>query len=273
MSRSTTTAALVAAALAFSTEAGAFELKHSGEGELVSWRRSRIAWTIDRSVRDIPGGEAAVVAAIDAWTQRGGAPSLAVEATGAELEPGLDGKNVVFYAPNGYAPAGRALAVTVLSFDDRTGEVIEADIVINGKYRFAPIAGGTPAHASEAAPKATYDIGRVLAHEMGHALGLSDELELSDALMYPYVPRERALVASPGNDDVLGLNALYGGASVPTAASRTEGADAKANAGCSSSPVAPPRRSAVAAGLAFIALAVAVVRRRRSSSSATFQAR
>ena len=54
MSRRTASLAVIAFAVAISSEASAFEIKHSEAGQLVSWRRSAIAWTIDRSVRDVP---------------------------------------------------------------------------------------------------------------------------------------------------------------------------------------------------------------------------
>lgn len=260
MSSRLTFAATMALCLVSAREAAAFEVKHSAEGELVRWRRSSVEWTVDRSVREVPGAGAAIEAAVDAWTQRGGAPTLVAGPPDASVEPGFDGKNTIFYAADGYEPAAGALAVTLLSFDDRTGEVLDADVVLNGKYHLAPVSLDAPITALSATEVATYDIGRVVAHEMGHALGLSDEHENPDALMYPFVPRSRVLATSPGADDLAGLAELYGGRA-STAASDDEVGSTKA--GCTgavvarSSPRHVPVTTFLAAGLALAAVAFA----------------
>ena len=251
----------LAATLVTTTSAQAFEVKHAEGGELVRWRRPGVAWTVDRSVKDVPGGEAAVTAAVAAWTQQSGAPKLSVAALGATLKPGLDGTNGIFYAKDGYAPAGGALAITVLSFDDVSGEVLDADIILNGKYELGTIDAALPAPTAADEPGATtYDIGRVLAHEMGHALALSDEPERKDALMYPYVPRAKVLSAAPGTDDLAGLETLY--------ANDPESADATAGVGCAGSGTTPGSSGAwCVVGLSLTALVLA--RRRRAAAGLT----
>src|SRR5690349_16429067 len=129
----------LAAALTLARSANAFEIKHADDGELVRWRRSGVTWSVDRSVREVKGGDDAVATAVAAWTGRAGAPKLEIERKDAKLEPGLDGKNAVFYAKDGFEPAGDVLAVTVLSFDERTGEVLDADIILNGKYELGVV--------------------------------------------------------------------------------------------------------------------------------------
>src|SRR4051812_19707819 len=160
-----------AATLAVTTSAHAFEVKHAEGGELVRWKRAKVVWSVDSTMSEIPGGVAAVSAAVKAWTERAGAPRLAVTIADAALEPGFDGTNAILYAKDGFAPAGNALAITVLSFDDTTGEVLDADIILNGRYAIG--SGGDE----------TYDVRRIVAHEMGHGLGLSDEPTQKDALM------------------------------------------------------------------------------------------
>lgn len=260
--------------IALTGEAKAFEVKHAADGNLVSWRRANVSWTIDSSVRKVQGGEDAVAAAALAWSQRSGAPALAVEQVDAKLEPGLDGTNAVFFVEGGFAPAGNALAVTVLSFDDRTGEVLDADIVLNGKYHLGSVANGTTHPAAVTEPGGeTYDIGRVIAHEMGHALALSDEYANKSALMNPYVPRGVALATSPGDDDLAGLTTLYGSAESADLAQAAQaehlaGAGSAATAGSAGSatgcavataprPLRAPATIYVAAGLALAALAMA----------------
>ncbi|MDB5219521.1 MAG: hypothetical protein JWO86_7448 [Myxococcaceae bacterium] len=241
-------------------EAQAFEVKHTAGGQLVHWHRASVSWTVDSSVRRVPGGEDAVSAAADAWTQLAGAPSLAVAGVGAKLSPGLDGTNAVFFVEGGFAPAGNALAVTILSFDDRTGEVLDADIVLNGKYQLGLVAKGTTHPTAITDPGGeTYDIGRVLAHEMGHALALSDEPADVSALMYPYVSRAVSLATAPSDDDVAGLNALYTSVDPARVSATTSPVSSAAGCAVVAAPRSPraPATLYVAAGLAIAALALA----------------
>jgi len=255
-------ATALAATLVLATSAEAFEVKHATGGELVRWRRPGVTWTVDPSVEEIAGAEDAVSAALAAWSRQSGAPALSLAAKGAKLKPGLDGANGIFFVKNGYAPAGSALAVTVLSFDDRTGEVLDADIVMNGKYELGTIDAELPAPTKTDDPGAqTYDVGRVLAHEMGHALALSDEPEREDALMYPYVARGLALRAAPGVDDLAGIETLYAtGAETEQAGSGAAGAG-----GCSGASRRPaPAGTWCALGLGVGA--VVLVRKRRAAA-------
>ncbi len=263
--------------------AEAHELKHTAGGTAVSWRAADVEWTVDASVRKVPGAEDAVIAAAAAWSGRGGAPSLAVSQVDADLKPGLDGKNGVFFVESGFPPVGDALAVTVLSFDADTGEVLDADILLNGNYRLgivtAPVATGnadlTVAPAATSAPVAAdapYDVRRVLAHEMGHALALSDELHDTSALMYPYIPRGVSLSLSPASDDVAGLATLYeagngAAAGAAAASASTDRSTAGSATGCSvaTGPSAPRGSPAMTlASLLAIAVAAVVRGRRRS---------
>jgi len=258
--------------------ADAYEIKHSAEGEPVRWREETVRWTLDRSMEEVPGGLAAARDAADAWSAQHGAPTL--ETGGAEgrapLTLGFDGACGVFFAAGGHAAAGKALAVTVLSFDDRTGSILDADIVVNGAYRFAAppgaAAGSTGSTAASSPPAPSYDVGRVLAHEMGHALGLSDEPGREDALMYPYVQPSLAMDAAPASDDLAGLRTLY--------ESSTGGDAAGGCAVMARSPAKAPRTALAAVALAaalFSLVSFARARdgrraRRRAASGVVFAA-
>jgi len=217
--------AAVAATVAWSSSARAFELKHTSHGDLVRWASSQITFIVDPSLASVVGGGQGVADAIAAWSGAAGAPALtSVTGTTTTPKPALDGQNRVLFAAPGFAPAGAALAVTVLSYDNITGDVIEADIVVNGAYRFAQLAAGTQASMG-ARPVSTegggddearhdasaFDIDHVVAHEIGHALGLSDERSDHVAMMYAYSMPGDATLRAPSNDDLDGLTSLYGG--------------------------------------------------------------
>jgi hypothetical protein len=268
MSARVQSALLATYIVTLTSEANAFEVKHSAAGLLVSWRSATVAWTIDSSVAEVKGGEDAVVAAVAAWSQRGGAPTLAVTQRGAHVEPGLDGINAVVFAEGGFPPAGNALAVTVLSFDDRSGEVLDADIVLNGKYELGTVGKGTTHPTTDGLPEGkTYDIGRVVAHEMGHGLALSDELAKPAALMYPYVPREVVMATAPSDDDVAGLSVLYAdvadGVLDPSGQPTAGAAPPSPSSSCAAVPLrssSSPAAGWMTAGVVLLGLGAAVGR-------------
>ncbi len=274
MSSKAALAAMLLTTVSALRQAEAFEVKHTPGGQLVRWTESSIAFTVARTVRHVPGGEDAVASATSAWSKQAGGPALTVAATNVKLEPGLDGKSGVFFEADGFEPAGKALAVTILSFDDATGAVLEADIVLNGRYELGRVDPSAKRPSTDAEDDASvYDVDRVVAHEMGHALGLSDELANEDALMYPFVPRAAVLRATPDADDVAGLETLYGAAGSAGAASASDGASAARPSGCGgvvarSGPTTAPWTSLLAVGLVVGALVLARSRRRGRTGAA-----
>jgi hypothetical protein len=180
---------------------------------------------------------------------------------GAPTAPGFDQKNGVFFMPYGYEPAGKALAITVLTYDNATGRILDADIIVNGAYKFAVlkdaaetaadprrVAGAHPsttdgiAHQDEGQSLDTvYDLHHVVAHELGHSLGMNDEMERKDALMYRYSSPNDATMRAPGSDDIAGLAELY-----------STKLEASGN-GCGNATVAPKKPSLAASNLAIFA--------------------
>lgn len=248
-------------ALVLSTRAAsAYETKRSASGSPVKWTDARVPFSVRPEVADVPGAEKAIANALKAWSGRGGAPELALGRKAAAGDvPGGDGSNTIFFAKDGYEPAGSALAITILSFDDRTGQILDADIVLNGKFKLGKVNG--------TAEPDEYDVNRVVAHEMGHALGLSDEPSHEDALMFPYVAPASVLPTAPASDDIAGLATLYDGAE--PAVDRSVGCGASVT-GRARAPM--PAGLLVAAG--FGAAAVVLARRggprsRRAAFGAT----
>lgn len=238
--------------------AAAYGIKHTRSGDRVHWEPTAVSFEIDPSVGDVvPGADDAVKTAMDSWSGVAGAPVVKGVAGAAPDVPSYDKRNTIVYKPQGYTPAGRALAITVLTYDDATGRILDADIVVNGAYTFAlPDAHQEPAlHPSNvdtestggaddtgAAMHRTFDFQHVLAHELGHSLGLSDEVTLADALMYRYSAPDVMLRRAPHADDIAGLEQLYGDS--PTAMSAS-------GAGCGGATVSPKRPDAQSSTIAF----------------------
>lgn len=266
-------------------DAAAYSVKTTSRGELVHWDEATISYTIDPSVdRNVAGATNAVKSALDAWSGTVGAPELSAAARdeSSPTKPGYDRKNGVFFVEGGYAPAGRALAITVLTYDNRSGTILDADVVFNGTYSFEVLGAGTDANlaASEHTTHLTtatdaigherelttttthetvYDLHHVIAHEIGHSLGMNDEMQRADALMYRYSAPNDASLRQPASDDIEGLAELY-----------STKLDARGS-GCGSATVAPkkPSRGAShAASFAALGLLVFLLLRARNDQRA-----
>jgi hypothetical protein len=227
--------------------AHAFEITTTTDGVPVSWQPSSVLFETDPSLEGLPPEAVTTVSsAVQVWSGLSGAPALSVQPAPSASQPGFDGNNVIYFAPAGYPPAGNAIAVTILTYDDTTGHILDADIVLNGLYQFGilPAAStalpGAPmlANDGEGTAKGSeaiagdFDIAHVVAHEAGHTLGLRDEMASRAPLMFLYTQPGNANPRSPTSDDLAGIAELY--------------ADASAGRACASSTMSPrhPRAGA-----------------------------
>lgn len=220
---------ILTAALLAGGSASAFEAKHTQSGKPVRWGADTVELVLSPSIDAIaPGAREALESALSGWAGASHAPKLVLRTGTADLKPAYDGTNLVYYAPDGFAPAGSALAVTVLSFDDATGEILDADIIINGRRGLEVLPGSAVAdvdahavsteggseggsddeHVGEA-----FDLEHVFAHEAGHLLGLNDEPANAKALMYPFTMPGDASMRLPSDDDIAGIAESYSGPS------------------------------------------------------------
>lgn len=250
---------MLVACAAVPRAADAYELKQTKTGAFERWDGGSVPFVIDPSVaKAAPGAIEAVEAALTAWSGQGGAPLLTSSVGPGGGKVADDGRNTILYAPEGYAPAGDALAITIVTVEDVSGTILDTDIVINGAYDFGVLAesarsdGGAVCTegGDDTLPSGHFDVQHVVSHEIGHALGLADVQNDAHAVMYLYTSPNDASNRAPTPDDLQGLDSLYGG---PLKRSGCGATIAGGSAPCSTWPVATT----------LAAFAVVAVRRRR----------
>jgi hypothetical protein len=103
------------------------------------------------------------------------------------------------YWPSNYPP--NAVGLTIVSYEDATGEIVDADIAMNGSsYTF----GIVDPHDCEGLS----DIQDTLTHEAGHMLGF-DESDVRGATMWPFTHTCDIEKRTLSEDDIEGLCAMY----------------------------------------------------------------
>jgi hypothetical protein len=90
-----------------------------------------------------------------------------------------------------------ALALTTITYDERTGEIYDADIEINS-HDFSIVPEGPTGQAQ-------YDLLSILTHEAGHFLGLAHSADASAVMYTFYRPGSTSLTS----DDVAGICSIY----------------------------------------------------------------
>jgi hypothetical protein len=211
--------------------ASAYTVRETAAGTPVRWTSSTVAIELDPSLLEgLPYAMAAAQTAAAAWNERAVGPTLEFSPATSRSTPAVDGRNVVYFLP-GYPAAAGALAITLVSYDDVTGAIVDTDVVINGEYPFAllpddarapsgvlPVANEPVAddvstgglwRLSESSSGLSFDLVHVLVHESGHVLGLRDESSTSADVMFLFSVPGDATGRTPTDDDAGGVAFLY----------------------------------------------------------------
>lgn len=161
--------------------------EHQGTGaQGARWVDGVVTLTVDKSFEKLDSKAfEALVGAVSAWQESAdGLPTLvAQQGETNTIGYNVDGgnTNTVYYEPEKAEMANGALAITVLTFDREAGQILDADIVVNGEHRF-----GVVDHMDSTDARRAYDIQNVLTHELGHFLGLGEDYDDHSATMYAY---------------------------------------------------------------------------------------
>lgn len=181
-----------------------------------SWREDEISLSVDNSFQRSADAVRALNAALAAWTSAADQlPRIGVSLTAPTSDKSASDReradHRISFAPAGDPRSHGALAVTVLTIDEDKNSILDADIVVNGTYRFNEFtADGT----SDGAPE--YDLQSVLTHEIGHWFGLPEDPCNVEATMYQYTLPNETKKRDLTQDDVIAAQVAYWQADNPS---------------------------------------------------------
>ena len=227
-------AALVVSGVSLSaSSASAYKHKESAAGDPVHWNKPLVMFRLSAEARALlaPGRvEAVFQEAAELWITEDNAPVIALEE--GEPEPlGYHPRKSTngVYVADEWPYSRRYAAVTVTSYSDQTGALLDTDILLNPNFNLIEVDEEDRAHGREV------DLGRLLTHELGHCLGL-EESDVAEAMMNPSIPRGRRVPEALPVDDHQGLIALYANVSFPASSSSSSlSSSADSPMGCSAS--------------------------------------
>lgn len=248
---------------------GSAGIKRSKSGAEVRWHARSSKVTIDASVEKYgPNAVRAVQDAFGTWLSSDQKlPDLSFDTgRGAHVSLKPDGKNTVLVAPITLRGHEHDLALTLTYSDEKTGAIVEADIVINAEHAFRVLnesskddeprsscsGGGSSAKRCQ---DGAFDLQNILTHEVGHFFGLGEEKEDGDASMYYCTSRCETHKRSLARVDTDSMATLY--LSAPADEPEAEAG------GCGGARIGT-RGNLGEAGLALGAALLLVRRRRRA---------
>jgi hypothetical protein len=260
---------------------GAPEVSRSEDGSSKRWHQPELVVYVDESVRALgDGAEDAVASAFQAWSAAGtDLPRVRLVPTqGATAGLEADGRNTVTVGRIDMAGREDAVAVTVIHSDTQTGEILEADVIINARKAMAllgadaeaveasPDSEGRPEHEGHAPEPAReipscnglgrqggtcdyhYDLQNIVTHEVGHFMGLGEDHEDPLATTYYCTSKCETHKRTLTDADAAAAQALY-------ASRASTGPEVQCSAARIGSRPARPAQALAGLGLLLLVLA------------------
>lgn len=209
---------LVAVFVLMASPARAFECTRVAPdvGPSLTWKSRQVRWVLDGrlspQIADRDGARAAIEASFDTWSK---VPCSDFEFILSEVRDGAtagapDGgpyENVVTFISGGWVYDKEVIALTTTAFDNRTGQILDADIEINEQhFQFS-----LPQESCARMP-GNMDLQNTLTHEVGHVVGLDHppiDPRFEETTMYASAPPCEIEKRSLADDDMAALCAIY----------------------------------------------------------------
>lgn len=189
------------AALLFAPTSEAYTHMTNDLGAPLHWRQMPIQFSINP---ENPFGlseeevEEAVLAAVESWETVGAAIEFEYLGTTDTQTNGFDGSNVIYFTDRWEESSSKAAMTYNWTTDD--GAIVAFDIGVNAKDWEWTVTENN----------AVMDLENVMAHELGHVLGLGHS-DIDDlATMWESTTRGELIKRSLRPDDENGLMAIYG---------------------------------------------------------------
>ncbi len=187
-------------------DALAYGLKTTGDGQPIHWATMPIGFAVDAAgSRDLPLAEVerSVRGAFEAWGRvHGSAVSFRYDGARTGLKLGYDreepdaNRNTVIWSRDTWDFEPDALAVTLTLYRRSSGELVDADIVVNERaYTWG-------------SGEVENDLQNAITHEIGHFLGFGHS-EVRDATMFSSAGRFETKKRTLHDDDESAALRLY----------------------------------------------------------------
>jgi hypothetical protein len=250
--------------------------KTAKSGRELHWAKQGVTVYLDGSLSRLgSAGNEAVMHAFGQWLGSDPKlPALRFDTGATSTEPKQDGKSTVSYGLIRTPGHERDVAITITYANDQTGEIVEADVILNALY---PMGVLTPKpKSSDSTSKGSgsgsgdndsgksrldeaedcqnrYDAQNVATHEAGHFFGLGEDMTERSATMFLSIDQCETHKRVLASTDVGAVSTLYATSQEPEPKS-----DA---AGCSFGGASPSSRALLVSGLVF---GLGLWRRRRA---------
>lgn len=189
--------------------------RRSSTGVDQHWAKKSVTVYLDGSLKKLGnGGDEAIMQAFGSWAASDPRlPDLAFDSGQTSTQPKQDGKSTVSYAEITTAGHEKDVAITITYSNDKTGEILEADMILNARYPMGVLKAklkDASTHDSEAdGCENRYDAQNVATHEAGHFFGLGEDMTERGAAMFLSIGQcethKRELAAT----DVNAVTTLY----------------------------------------------------------------
>jgi hypothetical protein len=206
--------------------------RQAKSGRYQYWHRRALTVHIDGSMAQLgPAATDAVTRAFGHWVESDPRlPDLSFDTGATSATPKRDGKSTVSYTRIAVPGHERDLAITMTYSEEDSGEIVEADVVLNSLYpmavlralehnwrrdaRWAPDGRSLMSNESEDCQN-RFDVQNVLSHEAGHFFGLGEDPVEQGATMFQAIDQcethKRAIIES----DAIAIRKLYAEAEDP----------------------------------------------------------